>query len=77
MTGRAPESRQGLSQAFQARPLGRMVGQIPLLFAVLDGIELWGIAARVNQNVILVDHGIDPGRLIGREVFAREARSSS
>ena len=50
------------------------IGQIPLLFPILEGIEFRGIAAGVDEDVILIDHGIDPGHLIGREVLAGEAR---
>ena len=62
------------SHAFQARPLYGLVGQIPLLFPILDGIEFRGIAAGLDEDVILVDHGIDRDHLIGRKVFAGEAR---
>ena len=74
MTRCAPERRQGGSQAFQARPLGGIAGQISLLFPILDGIEFRGTVAGVDEDVILVDHGIDRDPLIGREVLADKAR---
>ena len=74
MTGCASEGCQGASHAFQARPLCGLIGQIPLLFPILDGIEFRGIAAGVDEDVILIDHGIDRDHLIGRKVFADEAR---
>ena len=60
MTGCAPEGRQGASQAFQARPLVGMVSEIPLLVPIIEGVEFRGFAAGVDQDVILIDHGIDP-----------------
>jgi hypothetical protein len=67
MTRCASKSCQGASHAFQARPLGGIVGQISLLFPILDGIEFRGTAAGVDEDVILIDHGIDRDHLIANE----------
>ncbi len=74
MTGCASEDCQGSFQTVQARPLRGIVGHIPLLFAILEGIKFRGITARVDEDAILIDHGSDLDRLIGRKVLASEAR---
>ncbi len=52
----------------------RLIGQVPLLFPIREGIEFRRFAAGLDEDVILIDHGIDPGHLIARKVVAGEPR---
>ena len=50
------------------------LARFSLLFAIRQGVEFRALAAGVDEDVILIDHGIDPDRLIGREVLASQMR---